>query len=207
MQPKDFIKKKTDVQEADKNRVYGRTGFVRPSPDARPANLFLVGLRGSGKSSLGRLVAERTGMAFVDTDLVIEEDAGKSIASIVAESDWETFRDLESQALDQVCGRVGQVVATGGGMVLRQENRTRMRQCGKTLYLMADVPILLMRLSAAPDLARRPALTGSPLHEELCRTLAEREPLYLEVMDGMLQAAKPLPELVEDVLERLPLLA
>lgn len=207
MQPNDAIKKKVEVDEADKTAVYGPGNFVRPSPDAKPANLFLVGLRGSGKTSLARLVAERAGLKLLDTDIMVEAKAGKSIAEIVREGGWEAFRDLESQALAEVCACTGQVVATGGGMVLRTQNRKLMRECGKTLYLMADVPTLAARLSADPDEARRPALTDSPLADELCRSLAEREPLYLEVMDGILQAGKPLDELVEDVLERLPLLA
>ncbi|EMG37519.1 shikimate kinase [Desulfocurvibacter africanus PCS] len=207
MKPKDFINKKADVQEADKVSVYDYSNFVRPSPDARPANLFLVGLRGSGKSTLGRAAAEKAGMTFVDTDLLVEEKAGKSIAAIVSEGGWEAFRDLESQALAEVCGRTGQIVATGGGMVLRAENRQRMRECGKTLYLMADVPLLAARLANDPDLARRPALSDSPMVEELRRTLAEREPLYMDIMDGLLQARKSLDELVEDIMERLPLMA
>lgn len=207
MQPKNCIKKKIEVEEADKTFVFDGSDFVRPDPDARPVNLFLAGLRGCGKSALGRLVAERTGMEFVDTDLLVEEKAGKSIAEIVRDSGWEAFRDLESQALAQVCARTGQIVATGGGMVLRPHNRKLLRECGKTLYLMADVPVLLARLTADPDPARRPALSDGSLADELRRCLAEREPLYMEIMAGLLQAHKPLDELVEDVLERLPLLA
>ncbi len=207
MQPRDCIRKKIEVEEADKTFVFDDSDFVRPAPDARPANLFLVGLRGCGKSALGRLVAERTVMEFVDTDLLVEEKAGKSIAQIVQASGWEAFRDLESQVLIEVCARTGQVVATGGGMVLRARNRKLLRECGKTLYLMADVPVLAARLTADPDPARRPALSDGSRADELRRCLAEREPLYTEVMDGLLQARKPLDELVEDVMERLPLLA
>ncbi len=198
--PKGAIPAKTEVEDAERSAVY-RPGEAAAAP-ARPRNIFLVGPRGSGKTTVGRLAAQRLSLAFADTDALLAERAGTTIVGFVAAHGWDAFRDLEHEVLADVCGRENQVVATGGGIVLREDNRALLRACGLTVYLMADLPTLLSRLEADPNAAQRPALTDSPLREEISRVLDEREPLYFSVADAVLQAALPAEELAEAVEEK-----
>src|SRR2546423_577405 len=109
--------------------------------------LVLVGLSGSGKSTVGRLLAPRLGMSFVDTDRLIEEKRGVTVARIFAEEGEAVFRKLESAVIASVC-RPAQIVATGGGAVLLPENRDAMRDGNLVVWLNVAVPILARRLSA-----------------------------------------------------------
>lgn len=197
--PKDAIQRRVEVEDSERSAVY-RTGQTGP---ARPRNIFLVGPRGSGKTTVGRLAAEPLGLAFVDTDALIAERAGSSIAAYVEAKGWDAFRDLEHAVLADVCTHENQVVATGGGIILREDNRVLLKNSGWTFYLMADVSTLLGRLEADPNAAQRPALTDSPLREEISRVLAEREPLYFSVADAVLQAALPAEDLACEVGDRL----
>ena len=195
--PKDAIKRKTEVEDAELSAVYGKA-----APTARPRNIFLVGPRGSGKTTVGRLAAQRLGLEFADTDALLGDRAGSTIADFVAAHGWDAFRDLEHAVLQDVCAREGQVVATGGGIVLREDNRALLKAHGLTVYLMADVPTLLARLENDPNAAQRPALTDSPLRQEISAVLNEREPLYFAVADAVLQASRRAEELAEDVEEK-----
>lgn len=195
--PKDAIKRKIEVEDAELSAVYGKAMAT-----ARPRNVFLVGPRGSGKTTVGRLAAERLGLAFVDTDALLGERAGGTIADFVAAHGWDAFRDLEHAVLRDVCAREGQVVATGGGIVLREDNRALLKAHGLTVYLLADVPTLFARLEKDPNAAQRPALTDSPLRQEIGAVLNEREPLYFAVADAVLQAGRRAEELAEDVEEK-----
>lgn len=206
--PKDAIMRKAEVDEADKTAVYRPgLGFAKPPREkVMPRNLFLVGLRGSGKTSLGRLLAETLGMTFVDTDEVIQARAGKSVRELVEAGGWQAFRDLESQVLAEVCAGEGQVVATGGGVVERPENRKLLADSGLVFYLMTSIPTLVARLTAVPGAEQRPPLSGLPLGDELRQTFNRREPLYMEIAAYYLQADRSLDELVAAVKEKLELL-
>lgn len=206
MRPKDPIQKRVDVQDPNRSRTYGQAPRTAGGP---PDNYFLVGLRGSGKSTLGRRLAQDLGLAFVDTDEQVVAAAGMSIAQLVAAQGWEAFRDLESDVLRQVAQGQGQVVATGGGIILRPQNREVLRGRGAVFYLMASIPALLARLTADPLAHQRPALPGSEnaaLADELRQALADREHLYLEVAHMLLGADKPLEELAAEILEKARLL-
>ncbi len=98
-------------------------------------NLVLVGMPGCGKSSIGRLAAERTGRAFYDTDDMVVEMAGCSIPEIFAAQGETAFRDLEAKAVAQAARERGGVIATGGGVLLREENRRALRQNSRIVYL------------------------------------------------------------------------
>lgn len=161
--------------------------------DEKPRTLFLIGPRASGKSTVGRIVAERLALPFYDTDDMVMDEAGCSIAEIVRLEGWESFRARESRALALAVARdaAGAVVSTGGGMVLARENRERMRAAGAVFYLAAPLDCLYARLERQFDAGRRPSLTGESPLTELARVLEEREPLYREAAHHIIDATAP----------------
>jgi len=166
-------------------------------------HIFLIGARASGKSTLGAALAESLDLPFVDMDKAIEAATGASIADYVRSSGWEAFRAVESDVLAELCSAGDTVVATGGGVVLAQENRELLRTCGVCLYLQAQAPVLLERLRQAPLPGQRPALTALPPERELQKTLEERQPLYTACADAVLDAAAPLDRLLDQAREAL----
>lgn len=138
--------------------------------------LVLVGLSGSGKSTIGRVLATRLGMPLLDTDRLIEDTAAASVADIFERRGEEVFRDLEQAAVADACGRAA-VVATGGGAVLRPANRRAMRRGNLVVWLDAPVAMLARRLATHTDGEERPLLRGDT--EQRLRVLwRERRPLY-----------------------------
>lgn len=148
-------------------------------PAGPAANLALVGLSGSGKTSVGRLLAGRLGWGFVDTDQRVEQAAGRSIARIFAEKGEAGFRRLEREALDQALGAERQVIACGGGAVLDQANRARLRARSQVIWLWAPPELCLARVEDGS----RPLLTGDDPLGRAADMLAERRPLYAAVCD------------------------
>ena len=136
-------------------------------------NLVLIGMPGCGKSTLGPLLAQALGRPFVDLDAVIATRAGKSVAAIFAEAGEVRFRELESGLVQELAGQGGQVLATGGGTVLREENLRRLRQNGRIFFL--DRPPETLRPS--PD---RPL--GNTV-EKLQRLYRQRYALYHAAAD------------------------
>ncbi|MGM0644801.1 MAG: shikimate kinase AroL [Thermodesulfobacteriota bacterium] len=196
-----FIRREFAITEPDVSTTHCHQHPVtRTRFDPSQGNIFLVGLRASGKSTVGRALASSMGLAFIDTDTAITDHAGISIREIVDREGWEGFRRVEHEVLISICQQKGQVVATGGGIVLLPQNRDLLKQHGQVFYLMADVPLLQSRLAQDPQANNRPALGTAPLDEELQVTFQEREPLYFQVMHHILQAHKPVPELVQDAL-------
>jgi len=165
--------------------------------------LTLVGYRGSGKSTLGRQVADALGWAFRDCDRVVEERAGRSIRELFATEGEAAFRDLEEHCLNQLLALPEPwVLATGGGCVLRQPNRDELRRSGGLIcYLGAPAAVLAERLRNDPQ--HRPALSGADPIAEVPEHLARREAWYREVADCVLDASRPLPELCAELVERL----
>ena len=147
-------------------------------------NLYLIGYRCTGKTSVGKCLARRMQRPFVDTDARIVEICGMSIADMVAEKGWAFFRDQESDVLKTLAAYDDQVVSTGGGMILASENRHLMQESGRVVWLTARVANIMARMDsdAASD-AQRPALTGSQLEEEVRQTLAQRLPFYAQTAD------------------------
>lgn len=144
--------------------------------------IALVGLRGTGKSTVGRLVAAHLGWAFADIDDEVERTAGRSIAAIFAADGEAGFRDREAAVLAELLSQTRVVVATGGGAVLRPANRRALKTCGVVAWLTADPVALAGRLAADPATAdRRPALTGLGPADELASLLEVRAALYAEV--------------------------
>jgi len=140
--------------------------------------IVLIGLPGSGKSRIGRLLAQRIAWAFADIDNEIEVASGCSVAEVVDSRGWAYFRDLEQQMLERLLGRAGIVIATGGGVVERMENREAIMRQRRVVWLQADPALLLQRLQ--DDETERPLLAGDAKRclEELARI---REPLYAQL--------------------------
>ncbi len=150
---------------------------------------LLIGYRGSGKTSIGKKLADRLWQPFVDTDDLIVRAAGKSIREIFADSGEQTFRDLETQALQQALALFDHVISLGGGAVIREQNRQLIRQSGhRVIYLRCEAATLHQRITADPHTAAsRPPL--SPLGgnlDEIRAILAQREPWYRQVMTAEL---------------------
>ncbi len=156
--------------------------------------LFLIGLRGSGKSTVGRLVGERLKIPFVDADAELEAQAGRTIREIIADDGETAFRGLEEQILAKLIERGPAVIATGGGVVLRESNRRRIRQSGKAVWLTADVETLSDRLAGDPtSSARRPNLTVGG-RAEIAELLQTREPMYRACADWIVDTAGRSPD-------------
>lgn len=159
-------------------------------------NIFLIGARASGKTTLGRRLSARLKRPFVDTDSRVGLMTGKSVADLVAAGGWEAFRDAETAALAEVAMFSGQVVSCGGGIVLRADNR-EMLASGIVLYLKAPAEVLAERLAHNPLSAQRPSLTGGGVVDEVRQVLSERGAAYLNCAHAVLAADLPLGELTD----------
>ncbi len=167
--------------------------------------VYLVGPRASGKTTVGKALAARAGWNFEDTDATVVATAGMTVEQIVEREGWEGFRRRETEALRATLGRDGLVVATGGGMVLAEENRRMLHNGGLVAYLCGSVELLAARLVRDPLAAQRPSLTGRPIADEVAEVLTVREPLYRECAHAVLDAGDEVPMLVDrlaDLLER-----
>lgn len=160
----------------------------------RPQSLVLVGYRGTGKSTVGRILAERLGLPFADADVELEALVGRPIAAIFAEQGEPAFRDWEERVLHDLSTRPGMIVATGGGVVLRERNRSLLKSFGFVAWLTADPEVVAGRLRADPGgLAIRPALTTDGTLGEIARVLEERTPLYRAVADAIVDTNRRTP--------------
>ncbi|HAW60106.1 MAG TPA: shikimate kinase, partial [Actinobacteria bacterium] len=135
-------------------------------------NVVLIGFMGSGKSSVGRRLAEELGLSFVDTDSLIEERTHKRIEEIFRDQGEEVFRALEAQTVAEVSGRGGQVIACGGGAVLNPRNVGVLKRKGFLIYLKASIPAIYERVKESTE---RPLLDVLEPKAEIERLLALRE--------------------------------
>ena len=142
-------------------------------------SIALIGYRGAGKSAVAQQLALRLGWDWVDADVEVELQAGKSIAAIFADDGEEKFRDLESEVVADLCSRHRTVIALGGGAVLRPSNREAIGRCGAVAWLKASIDAIVRRLSRdASSAQRRPNLTKAGGRTEIEQLLAQREPFY-----------------------------
>lgn len=178
---------------------------VGPTPDAHP-RLALVGLRGSGKSSVGRALAAQLGAPFVDLDLELCDSRapspgpGASAGELLAALGEPAFRELELAALERVAARPGaQVLATGGGVVETPRALDLLRRGYTCVWLRAPLDLLERRIAADPTL--RPRLAGKSLAEELERLAARREPCYQGLAQAVIEVEGRAPlELAQEIL-------
>ena len=160
-------------------------------------NVILTGLRGTGKSSVGKVLAQRLNFAFVDTDTRIEELAGCHIAAIVAQHGWEHFRALERQIVTQVAATDRHVVAAGGGTLIDAENARLLKTHGVVILLVCELSILQRRLALGSN---RPSLTGQgSAAVELAQVWAARRERYHAVADRTYDVSAESVNVVEDL--------
>lgn len=162
-------------------------------------NLFLIGYRATGKTTVAPVLADRLGLAWIDADDEIAQRAGKTIAEIFSEQGEPAFRDLETAVVQDLAAREGRVVALGGGAVMREVNRQALVGRGKTIWLRASIPAIQRRLLADPKTAAaRPSLTPHGLAEEVEHVLAERNPVYATCADCVVDVDDKTPAAIAD---------
>jgi shikimate kinase len=168
-------------------------------------NLFLVGMMGAGKTTLGKALAQRTGLDFVDTDRVLIERTGVPVATIFEIEGEDGFRKRESDVLAELAERQGCVVATGGGAVLDADNRRVMRTSGTVIYLRARLESLWERTRHDTS---RPLLATPDPRATLAQILEKRDPLYRDaahlIVETGSQSAAALVNRVMVALRQLP---
>jgi shikimate kinase len=165
-------------------------------------NIVLIGYRGSGKSTVGRKLATRLKLRFVDIDDLIEERQGVPISDIVKFHGWGHFRKLERSAIEEISKEDRLIIAPGGGAVLDTENVEALRKNGFIIWLKAGKQTLLKRLSQDPGTnTRRPTLTGKGTAEEFKEVMSLREPIYEQASEIQIDTSMiDIDTVVENVL-------
>lgn len=164
-------------------------------------HIVLVGPMGAGKSTIGRLLAANLHLPFQDTDRVIEERTGADIPWIFDVEGEEGFRQRETSALADMLSEGGQVLATGGGIVLKQENRSLLQKGGVVFYLTASVAQLVERTCKDK---KRPLLQVDDPRQKIIELIEQRDPLYREVADHVVNTDRRSPKsVVQDIVNLL----
>jgi shikimate kinase len=150
-------------------------------------NIVLIGYRGTGKTAVGKKVAQILAWPLLQLDDMIIQRTGCSIPEIVAKSGWDYFRDIESQVVAEAVKKDFRVIDTGGGVILRQQNVDLLKQNGLLFWLRADPDTIISRIK---DNASRPSLTGNKSFiEEVQEILQQRTPLYQQAQDSIIETA------------------
>ncbi len=165
-------------------------------------NVVLIGYRGTGKSTVGKIVAARLGRLLVSTDAEIVKVAGQSISEIVEQHGWEHFRDFESKVCQELAGRNGLVIDTGGGAILRSRNVEVLKETGRLFWLTALVSTITERIAHDTE---RPSITGvKSFVDEIQDVLRERTPKYQAAADYVIETdGKPVTQVADEILARL----
>ena len=160
-----------------------------------PRNIFLIGMMGAGKTTTGRLLADRLQWPYLDSDDEIERQTGRSVPQIWKEDGEPAFRREESRVLAEACAQPGpSVVSVAGGAVLDAGNRAVIRRSGLTVWLRADASTLAARVGSGTG---RPLLERGPA-EALARLSRQREPIYAEMADLVFDVDRMSPPQVVD---------
>lgn len=177
-------------------RLYGKMAVKRLQEKHSKQNIVLCGFMGSGKTTVGRKLARLTGLTFVDADQYLEKKEDKKISDIFAEHGELYFRDLETKCVRELCAQAGQVIALGGGAVLRPENVAAIKETG--LLILLDTPFnrIVKNLSYSTD---RPLLENGDKMAETRRLYLQRKDLYHKVADRVVRSPR-LSETVQKAL-------
>jgi shikimate kinase len=163
-------------------------------------NIYLIGLMGAGKTTIGRQLAKALVLPFYDSDKAIEEKTGVDIPTIFEFEGEEGFRDREQKMIQQLTQMKGIVLATGGGAVLREENRNLLKENGFIVYLQCPIERILERTRRD---TQRPLLRTANPKEKIQSLFIEREPIYLSCADYKIDTGiMSSKEVVERILEK-----
>jgi shikimate kinase len=143
-------------------------------------NLVLIGMRGTGKTAIGKILAKFLDFEFFDVDSEIEKSKGANIAEIVTKKGWPYFRNLEAAVTKKFAAEKNLVISTGGGVVLKSENIANLKKNGVVIFIHAPLEILSRRVARN---ANRPSLTGAKPVDELEKIWADREKFYRAAAD------------------------
>ena len=167
-----------------------------------PPNIALFGFMGVGKTVVGKLLAEKTGFTYIDIDEEIVNRKGKTIPLIFSEEGETSFRAIEKQVTRDIASNRGQIIACGGGTVLKPENRDSLRSSSSMVLLTADPQIILQRVEAEGE--TRPLLMVDDKINKIRNLLADRNPKYVEAADLIVDTSDITPdEVVEEILKNL----
>ncbi|HEU0234659.1 MAG TPA: shikimate kinase [Gallionella sp.] len=175
------------MQSSQPNNRPQPNNCPRDSRKLQSGNLVLVGMMGSGKTTMGRALARHMGKAFVDSDEEIQKCTGVTIPHIFDIEGETGFRQRESAVISDLVGRDNMVLATGGGAVLAEQSRELMQQNGIVIYLKASVHDLWQRTRHDRN---RPLLQTADPHAKLTELFQQRDPLYRQVADIVIQSGK-----------------
>jgi shikimate kinase len=168
-------------------------------------NLFLIGYRCTGKTTIGKAIAAAIEWSFVDADTLLVRECGKPIKEIVDTEGWDAFRRMERSTLKQICTADRQVVATGGGVVLDKANIKAMKTSGMVIWLGATAETIQKRMLQDKNTGNfRPALTDKGRMEEIEDLLLKRNPYYESASDFSIQTDDvPVSEITQTIIEKL----
>jgi shikimate kinase len=182
-------------------KTTGNLSIPKMLEELQNLNIYLIGMMGCGKSTVGQMLASKVGYRFLDTDHLVEQVSQQSVASIFAMAGEEEFRVIESKVLSEVSAYTRLIVATGGGLVMRQENWGHLRQ---GLIVWIDVPADLLWERLAQDRSR-PLLQSADPQVTLREILATRQSRYAEADLRIVVGANQSPtEVANNILEQIP---
>ena len=147
-------------------------------------HIILIGYRGTGKSSVGKKLAAKLQLPFYDTDELIEAESGRSILEMVAEQGWPYFRQREREIIRKLACAHKSVIATGGGVVMDEENTDILKKHGILIWLHADLKTIVERIqSDLRSKTQRPSFSNNDIFEETEEVLEKRIPVYSRLAD------------------------
>ena len=205
------VKVKEDAIAAARELLQRRLGIGAAASEEKKnsGDIILIGFMGAGKTTVGQALAKSAGMAFADTDQMIEKKAGKEVKAIFSEDGEETFRRMETGLLRQLLQekeekraagkpKKATVYSVGGGLPMREENRELLKQLGRVVYLTITPDTVLTRLKGDTT---RPLLAGTNVRERVEALLSLRDPLYREASHvSVATDGKALSRIVEEIL-------
>jgi shikimate kinase len=161
-------------------------------------NIILTGFMGTGKTSAGRGLARELNLKFIDTDDLIEREAGICINEIFAKYGEAYFRRLESKVINEVSSDENMIIATGGGAVVNPENLLALKKNGTLIYLTASLDVILSRVGSGDE---RPLISEGDKKDTISSLLNEREPFYKKADFIVDTTTKSIKEVVKEILK------
>ena len=154
-------------------------------------NIALIGFRGTGKTTIAKLLAKKMDKKLISTDKELEKKTKLSIEKFVKKHNWEKFREMEADIIESISDFDGCIFDTGGGIILRNENITNLRKNALIVLLTADMKTIKSRIKSGP---KRPALTKKGYIAEIAQVMQEREPKYKNAADYTIDTSRLSPE-------------